>query len=75
VPDPRQLLDQSANVDAGEPPKVVDPLPGCRFQPRCPFAVEECKNVTPQLGEVAPGQLAACHVALADARRSGPVGA
>jgi oligopeptide/dipeptide ABC transporter ATP-binding protein len=75
VPDPRQLLDQSANVDAGEPPKVVDPLPGCRFQPRCPFAIEECKNVTPQLGEVAPGQLAACHVALADARRSSPVGA
>jgi len=74
VPDPRQLLDQPATIDAGEPPKVVDPLPGCRFQPRCPFAIEECKTVTPQLGEVAPGQLAACHVALADARRSSPVG-
>jgi peptide/nickel transport system ATP-binding protein len=75
VPDPRQMLDLSANVDAGEPPKVVDPLPGCRFQPRCPFAIEECKNVTPQLGEVAPDQLAACHVARADARRSSTVGA
>jgi peptide/nickel transport system ATP-binding protein len=75
VPDPRQLLDESARVDAGEPPKVVDPLPGCRFQPRCPYAIEECKTVTPQLGEVAPSQLAACHVALADARRSSSVGA
>jgi peptide/nickel transport system ATP-binding protein len=70
VPDPRNPLDDSVAVDAGEPPKVVDPEPGCRFQPRCPFAIEECKIVTPQLGEVAPNQLAACHVALRDARRS-----
>ncbi len=69
VPDPRTPLDVFATVDAGEPPKVVDPKPGCRFQPRCPYAIEECKTVTPQLGEVASGQLAACHVALAEARR------
>ncbi len=69
VPDPQKPFEDSA-VDVGEPPKVVDPKPGCRFQPRCPFAIEECQTVTPQLGEVAPGQLAACHVALADARRS-----
>jgi peptide/nickel transport system ATP-binding protein len=75
VPDPRGSRDDSAAVDAGEPPKVVDPKPGCRFQPRCPYAIEECKTVTPQLGEVAPGQLAACHVALADARRKNSVGA
>ncbi len=70
VPDPRNPLDESATPDAGEPPRVVDPLPGCRFQPRCPYAIEECKTVTPQLGEVAPSQLAACHVALAEARRT-----
>lgn len=70
VPDPHMPHDEFAAVDAGEPPKVVDPLPGCRFQPRCPYAIDECKTVTPQLGEVAPGQLAACHVALADARRT-----
>jgi peptide/nickel transport system ATP-binding protein len=75
VPDPRKSVDESAVADAGEPPKVVDPKPGCRFQPRCPYAIEECKTVTPQLGEVAPNQLAACHVALADARREIPVGA
>jgi peptide/nickel transport system ATP-binding protein len=75
VPDPRGTLDDVAAVDAGEPPKVVDPKPGCRFQPRCPYAIEECKTVTPQLGEVAVNQLAACHVAIADARRKSPVGA
>jgi len=75
VPDPRKPLDEFASVDAGEPPKVVDPQPGCRFQPRCPYAIEQCTTVTPQLGEVAPSQLAACHVALADARRMSSVGA
>ncbi len=68
VPDPRSPLGDSVAIDVGEPPKVVDPKPGCRFQPRCPYAIEECKTVTPQLGEVAPNQFAACHVALADAR-------
>jgi peptide/nickel transport system ATP-binding protein len=75
VPDPQRPLDESAAVDAGEPPKVVDPLPGCRFQPRCPYAIEECATVTPQLGDVAPGQRAACHVALADAQRANLVDA
>jgi peptide/nickel transport system ATP-binding protein len=75
VPDPRSAFDDSVTVDAGEPPKVVDPKPGCRFQPRCPYAIEECKTVTPQLGEVAANQLAACHVAIADARRTSSVGA
>jgi peptide/nickel transport system ATP-binding protein len=75
VPDPRSAFDGSVTVDAGEPPKVVDPKPGCRFQPRCPYAIEECKTVTPQLGEVAANQLAACHVAIADARRTSGIGA
>ncbi len=68
VPDPRAPLSETSSSDVGEPPKVVNPAPGCRFEPRCPFAIEQCRHVTPVLGEVAPGQLAACHVALAEAR-------
>jgi oligopeptide/dipeptide ABC transporter ATP-binding protein len=49
-------------------------VPGCRFEPRCPFAIDECRHVTPQLGEVAPSQFAACHVALMQARASIPAG-
>jgi oligopeptide/dipeptide ABC transporter ATP-binding protein len=63
APDPRAPLDLSEAADAGEPPKVVDPKPGCAFAPRCPVAVEQCHRITPVLGEVAPLQLAACHVA------------
>jgi peptide/nickel transport system ATP-binding protein len=68
APDPRAPLDDSGASDPGEPPKVVDPSPGCRFEPRCPYAIEECRSVTPGLGEVAPSQFAACHVALLEAR-------
>ena len=67
VPDPQAALDDSDTSDAGEAPKVVNPSPGCRFEPRCPYAIEECRSVTPHLGEVAPLQLAACHVALSEA--------
>jgi len=67
VPDPRAPLDDAGGSDASEPPKVVNPSSGCRFEPRCPYAIDECRSVTPRLGEVAPAQLAACHVALAEA--------
>ncbi|HLX77771.1 MAG TPA: ABC transporter ATP-binding protein, partial [Acidimicrobiales bacterium] len=63
APDPRAPLDLTADAHAGEPPRVVDPEPGCRFEPRCPYAIERCKSVTPVLAEVGPGRLAACHVA------------
>jgi len=33
---------------------------GCRFHPRCPFAVEECLRTDPPLREIKPGQFAAC---------------
>jgi peptide/nickel transport system ATP-binding protein/peptide/nickel transport system permease protein len=72
VPDPKAPREETGPADAAEPPKVVDPAPGCRFEPRCPVAIDECRHVTPQLGEVAPSQFAACHVALMQARTSVP---
>jgi peptide/nickel transport system ATP-binding protein len=33
---------------------------GCRFHPRCPFAIDECLRVDPPLREIKPGQFAAC---------------
>jgi peptide/nickel transport system ATP-binding protein len=67
VPDPHASLSLADTVDIGEPPRVVDPQEGCRFQPRCPFAVAECSAVTPRLRPVGAGRVVACHVADADA--------
>jgi peptide/nickel transport system ATP-binding protein len=65
APDPRAPLNASAEADRGEPPKVIDPVPGCRFRWRCPLAVDECHRVTPELRELLPQHQAACHVATA----------
>jgi peptide/nickel transport system ATP-binding protein len=66
VPDPRAPLGLSDAADVGEPPKVVNPKEGCRFRPRCPYAIAECETATPLLRPLGPGRLAACHVAEAD---------
>jgi oligopeptide/dipeptide ABC transporter ATP-binding protein len=66
VPDPRAPLGVSDAADVGEPPKVVNPKEGCRFRPRCPYAIAECETVTPLLRDIGPGRLVACHVARAD---------
>jgi peptide/nickel transport system ATP-binding protein len=67
VPDPRAPLGVAAGTDQGEPPKVIDPTPGCRFRWRCPLAIDTCEHVTPVLTELVPGHAAACHVAQAGA--------
>ena len=47
----------------GEVPTLIDPRPGCRFAPRCPFVVDRCQIEDPPLREVPgqPGRFAACH--------------
>jgi oligopeptide/dipeptide ABC transporter ATP-binding protein len=67
VPDPRAPLNVAAQTDRGEPPRVIDPGPGCRFRWRCPLAIEECQHVTPPLRQLLPDHQAACHVASASA--------
>ncbi len=46
----------------GELPSPVDPPPGCSFHPRCPFAKDVCRKVTPPLETGAGGHAVACHV-------------
>jgi oligopeptide/dipeptide ABC transporter ATP-binding protein len=63
VPDPRGELGLADAGDIGEPPKVVDPKPGCRFRQRCPLAIARCETETPQLRQLGDGRRVACHVA------------
>ncbi len=45
----------------GDPPSPINPPPGCRFAPRCPVAVADCRVTVPALREVAPGHFVRCH--------------
>ena len=47
---------------AGEIPSPLDPPPGCHFHPRCPHATARCREERPQLREIAPGRVSACHL-------------
>ncbi|WP_368415062.1 ABC transporter ATP-binding protein [Falsiroseomonas sp.] len=46
-------------IEGAVPPPFALPK-GCRFHPRCPFAVEACTQAQPDLARFAPGHLAAC---------------
>jgi peptide/nickel transport system ATP-binding protein len=72
VPDPRAPLAVGAESDTGEPPRVIDPSPGCRFRWRCPLAIDTCADITPQPRLLAPEHLAACHVAESELPTSVP---
>jgi peptide/nickel transport system ATP-binding protein len=63
VPDPKAELNVGAETDRGEPPRVIDPVPGCRFRFRCPVAIADCHTQDPQLLQLSPGHSAACFVA------------
>ncbi|MGQ9624388.1 MAG: ABC transporter ATP-binding protein [Candidatus Bathycorpusculaceae bacterium] len=46
----------------GEVPSAINPPPGCRFHPRCPFASEICKTKEPVFVIVEPDHHVACHL-------------
>ena len=44
----------------GEPPNLTHPPTGCRFHPRCPYAMDICGKYEPELIEVVPGREIKC---------------
>jgi len=70
VPDPAVEDARQAVRPVGEPPDPANPPPGCPFHPRCPYAEGRCRELRPDLGELAPGHSVACHRA-ADLRLRG----
>lgn len=70
------IPDPSARTElvrlSGEIPSASNPPPGCHFHPRCPFATDLCRTVTPKTIEPVIGRQVACHLhdpAQADAMR------
>jgi oligopeptide/dipeptide ABC transporter ATP-binding protein len=49
-------------IITGEVPSPLNPPPGCRFHPRCPFAMPVCSQVEPILRSAANGHQVACHL-------------
>jgi len=59
VPNPLKAIEKLQSIP-GTVPSLINPPPGCRFHPRCPFAMDICRREEPPMIEVVSGHRAAC---------------
>jgi oligopeptide transport system ATP-binding protein len=60
IPDPTKKNLLQVEIK-GEVPSAINPPPGCRFNPRCPYAESLCSEQNPALEETSPQHFVACH--------------
>ena len=58
IPDPR--VRKEWKPLKGEVPSPIDPPPGCRFHPRCPYAMDVCRREEPPMIDLGEGHQVAC---------------
>jgi oligopeptide/dipeptide ABC transporter ATP-binding protein len=63
IPDPALEAQRERVVLGGEVPSPLNPPRGCAFHPRCPIAIDRCREAVPELREIGPGHRAACILA------------
>jgi oligopeptide/dipeptide ABC transporter ATP-binding protein len=63
VPRPNPEHRAPVGVIKGEIGSAMAPPPGCKFHPRCPFAMDICSTTPPGDRVLAPDQIVACHFA------------
>ena len=57
---PRLDARGAAPAAPGEPPNPAAPPPGCAFHPRCPLAINACREALPPLTDLGDGHLVRC---------------
>ena len=64
IPEPDPIrAKQAKDIIKGEIPSPINPKPYCKFAGRCPFVEPICRQSIPELREIEPGHLIACHLA------------
>jgi len=58
IPDPKAKKIKAGL--RGEVPSPITPPAGCRFNPRCPLATNECREKKPELTEIKKGHFVSC---------------
>jgi peptide/nickel transport system ATP-binding protein len=58
IPDPRQKRQHA--IVRGEIPSAIEPPSGCHFHPRCPYAMDVCRQARPPLQEFGKNHYSAC---------------
>ena len=60
VPDPEIEAKRERIILTGDVPSPINPPSGCHFHTRCPFAIDACNQIVPQLVEIKPKHFSAC---------------
>jgi peptide/nickel transport system ATP-binding protein len=60
VPDPKIARSREKSKLVGEPPSPLNPPPGCRFHPRCPYAMDICRKEEPMMIEFEKDHTVSC---------------
>ena len=55
-------IEREEVVLSGEVPSPINPPSGCRFHPRCPMAMDECRTVAPTPRQTETQHTVACHL-------------
>jgi oligopeptide/dipeptide ABC transporter ATP-binding protein len=63
IPVPNPERERKTLELKGEVSSAINIPPGCRFNPRCPYATEKCKKNEPDLIETTKGHFVACYQA------------
>lgn len=55
-------IQQEEMILTGEVPSPLNPPEGCHFHPRCPFVMDQCSQVIPEMKEISPNHWVSCHL-------------
>ena len=60
APDPARRSRAEQLADTGQPPSLISPPAGCRFHPRCPLVMPECRTEAPPIFELGDDHWSRC---------------
>ncbi|MBO5994439.1 MAG: ABC transporter ATP-binding protein [Firmicutes bacterium] len=61
MPIPGRMIDSGRDILEGETPNAAMDIKGCKFCARCPVRQDICETEEPELREISPGHICACH--------------
>ncbi|UCE14855.1 MAG: ABC transporter ATP-binding protein, partial [Candidatus Heimdallarchaeota archaeon] len=61
IPIPDPTLERKRIILPGDVESPLNPPSGCRFRTRCLYVKQKCEEIEPEMLEISPEHLVACH--------------